>query len=66
MQQNLYIANIIYILILFINLFLMQFKRICEEIYLTILSRRKKNCFVEKILTKSFKKVLLVCSKTKS
>jgi len=65
MQQNLYIANIIYVLILFINLVLMQFKRIYKEIYLIILFRIKIYCFVENALIKSFKKVLLACSKTK-
>ena len=65
MQQNLYIISIICVLILSLNLSLTQSKHICEETYLTILFRRKIYCFVEDTLIKSFKEVLLICSKTK-
>jgi len=66
MQQNLYVVNIICVSILFINLSLTQFKRAYKEIYLTTLFRRKTCYFVEDVLTKSFKKILLTRSKTKS
>jgi len=66
MQRNLYIASIICVLILSIDLSLTQFKCACEKIHLTTLSRKKACRLVENALTKSFKKILLVRSKTKS
>jgi len=66
MQRNLFIVNIICVLIFFIDSSLTQFKRACEETYLTTLFRRKIYRFVENVLTKRFKEVLLTYSKTKS